>query len=208
MIELPDDVVQIAARALANSVIGTEDANWTPSDETTKHALAVLEAFLGACQAREQFRVNGTVPNSSSSLTRRWVMTTLHERLQEAVNERLRIAEAATPGPWESHGSSYYRIAPIGKPQVLAAFMRSTDAEHIAANDPARIIRECQRDLRVLERHAPILTKPMPSLVPLMCSYDWSDGDGWPTKWPCEEIKDLAEAYQIDAITQTEETNR
>jgi uncharacterized protein DUF6221 len=108
-------------------------------------------------------------------------MTTLHERLQEAVNERLRIAEEATP-EWDA-------------PVTLAIVTSGLPFEvisHAGANVPARIIRDCQRDLRVLERHAPtsldeVTVTPRPAWCLPCCEHH-----------PCPEIRDLAEAYQID----------
>ena len=70
------------------------------------------------------------------------------------------------------------------------------DADFIAANGPDRIVLDCERDLNLLARHAP---RHVP-LVGALC------GDCSTTEysavlrfveWPCAEICDLADEYQI-----------
>lgn len=124
---------------------------------------------------------------------------TLHESIKAAVEQRMAQAQAATPGPW---------FAATDYPQMVATqrlaerrdvtdipddevWLISTtlsnwpteDAQFIAANDPARIIRDCRRDLKVLARHAPGNAN--------YCSHHGS------IRYPCDEIRDLAEDYSI-----------
>jgi len=97
-------------------------------------------------------------------------VNTLHGRIKKAVKQRLAVAQAATPGPW---------FAATDYPQMVATerlterrdvsempddevWLISTtlshrpaeDAQFVAANDPARIIRDCTEDLAVLDEHA------------------------------------------------------
>jgi hypothetical protein len=117
---------------------------------------------------------------------------TLRERLQEAVNGRLRIAEAATSGPW-AYDSGLGMVVLIHNKDSLSVVASASveDAAYIVTNAPERTIRECQRDLRVLERHVPYddTSGAYSYTGCVTCSY---------RRWPCDEIKDLAEAYQID----------
>jgi hypothetical protein len=91
-----------------------------------------------------------------------------HTKILHAVTERLAIARAAlaAAGPFSSHPG----------PAPTAA--------HILANNPTTIIRHCERDLALLERH-----KPRPSI----CRH----GAGY-VHWPCDEIIELAAAYMIE----------
>ena len=68
---------------------------------------------------------------------------TLHERITAAVEKRLAVAQAAS----QPHGGRW----PM---RMFAAALGPDIAEHIADNGPARIIRDCRRDLKVLGRHA------------------------------------------------------
>lgn len=127
-------------------------------------------------------------------------MSDLHERLSAAVNERLELARKATPGPWDCHtvhpfmdGRVQARIAPIGKPKVLADVMQAVDMWFIAANDPATVIRHCERDLKVLGMHQWRAPGVNCGCDKAMCSC------GEHVPWPCEELVWLATAYAIDS---------
>jgi hypothetical protein len=166
----PDrDQLQELCRALLNTARDIHDLIKEPSSSCTRRSL------------------NTSQPDVSEKLMRR--MTNLHERLQEAVNERLRIAEAATPGPWV-YDSGLGMVVLIHNKDSLSVVASASveDAAYIAANGPDRTIRECQRDLRVLERHVhrghyASIQQCAVCKVPL----------------PCPELLDLAEVYEIDA---------
>jgi len=145
---------------------------------------------------------------------------TLHDRIRAAVEERKRVAEAATPGPWywdqegewgdrgprlSSSGKQERYESPLGSgqwheydPSVVSGFgydawglnVDDADAAHIALNDPARIIRDCERDLRVLERHKP---SPDPE-DDGVCEWCMDYHDQYPT-YPCDEIRELRDEY-------------
>lgn len=116
----------------------------------------------------------------------------LHEQLLAAVNARLEVARAATPGPWTTQGVGDFGWSVHfegGMPRGVETEdnrQGRDDADFIAANDPATVIRHCERDLRVLERHAPITGGGGTHL--------WCDHCDT-TEWPCDEIRDLAAAY-------------
>jgi hypothetical protein len=133
----------------------------------------------------------------------------LHERIETAVKQRQAVAQAATPGPWQAFGDSV--AAPIdqcncagggewphepgcGQEQIVYN-TRELDATFIAANGPARIIRDCQRDLKVLERHvaSPAFTERPVCLTCRRPGYMMIE------LLPCPELRDLAEAYGIEA---------
>lgn len=121
-------------------------------------------------------------------------MPDLHERLTAAVNARLEVARAAAVG-WDSA----VRI------QLNHDFVDAPLADAIVAyldgNDPATVIRHCERDLMVLERHV-----PSGSQRPVQCEFcAWlchsrsglgcDDPDA---PYPCDEVRDLAAAYGIE----------
>lgn len=131
-------------------------------------------------------------------------MSDLHEQLREAIRERQQRALAATPGPWtmrdgwgpaESDGlMRARRIADDQHATVIEPgddvdlIGRREDFEYIALESPVAVLRHCERDLKVLQRHG----------VSYLCD-DCGDpmcaecGHG-----PCDEIRDLADAYGIE----------
>jgi hypothetical protein len=121
-------------------------------------------------------------------------MTDLHERLTAAVNARLRITERCTPVnadagyAWEQRCETDV-IDAAGVP--VATNIGPLDAEHIAANDPATVIRHCLRDLKVLERHTFV-----PAGVNCGCDVALC-GCGEHVLWPCDDLVWLAAAYDV-----------
>jgi len=128
----------------------------------------------------------------------------LYLRLIDVVNARLKTARAAVliDAPWvayphepgqrdrvkdrsvwlvgaEDDASSKF-ICEVGQHDRAPLV-----AAHIAANDPATVIRMCERDLKVLKRH----------------QYDdggYCSGCGTDVDpLPCPEVRDLAEAYEV-----------
>jgi ribosomal protein S18 acetylase RimI-like enzyme len=95
----------------------------------------------------------------------------LHDRIEAAVRERMAVAQAATPGPWaiwrDLDFQGFYTVGDEagviaegevyieGEVNPTAHVYVEPDAEFIAANDPARILRDCAEDLGVLRRHRP-----------------------------------------------------
>jgi hypothetical protein len=123
----------------------------------------------------------------------------LHDQIRTAVTARLETARAAgerSPnwrvaeddgfrGKVEHDGKHY---APIIYDE---GYPTDAEARHIAANDPAFTIRQCERDLRVLDRHAPMDDSGDGGYCEI---YHGEDESGW----PCVEVRDLADAYGID----------
>ncbi len=66
----------------------------------------------------------------------------LHARLVAALDEEQARAEAATPGPWSASEEAV---------QDLPYSLRTCDAEHIAAQDPARTLARVAADRADLE---------------------------------------------------------
>lgn len=155
---------------------------------------------------------------------------TPHEALKAAVEERMRLAKEATGERWWSNGGQEVRTLPADSPGAVEPFgylvarppvalfdappqidyetrrrREWADFAHIAANDPAFVIRQCERDLKVLERHAPeeVRHRPGQEVRFIDCSSCFIEGEdyddyGGPADYPCIEIRDLAEVYQIN----------
>lgn len=147
----------------------------------------------------------------------------MFEALKAAVEERMRLARAAknNTGRWSwGHGFGDMcndATCPFG--ELLDEAEEDEDfagtvlmqvhgydikepwegAAHIAANDPAFVIRACERDLKVLERHRreTFGDSDLPELLEVERDEPWCRvcrGSGW----PCAEIRDLAEVYRIN----------
>ena len=126
----------------------------------------------------------------------RVVSTDLHTQLAQAIRARLEVAKAADPGPWvvgrEPNGGRVYVVEPRNFDWVGTVFaaQRSNqyrptqNADHIAANDPATVIRMCERDLGVLARHADIGGQCA------QCN----------RAHPCLEIRAMAIAHDLDPM--------
>jgi hypothetical protein len=89
---------------------------------------------------------------------------TLHARVRAAVEHRLALARAASPGnpegdTWTTGGYVGWLIEDQeGDPVVYdEGALTETQTAHIAANDPASIIALCEGALRILDRHRPVL---------------------------------------------------
>jgi len=111
----------------------------------------------------------------------------IHTQLVAKVNEQLELAKAAhqrdlKPG-WWNNGSGV-----VGLRREVNAFL--------ATNDPATVIRHCERDLRVLSRH--VDTGGEPYSDPGYCRGCHADfQEEWAETWPCDEIRDLAYAHGV-----------
>ena len=88
-----------------------------------------------------------------------------------------------------------------GKPQLretgeVATSPRFGVARHIARHDPARALRQVDRDRRVLDRHRP---EDIPGTIRIgVGGGDICAGCGvrnGPAAWPCAEVRDLAAVY-------------
>jgi hypothetical protein len=124
----------------------------------------------------------------------------LHERLKAAVDARLEMARAVTVGhSWAAEpvvldnpqfGHGIVARSDDGGVQHIADSFSPQEAAHIAANDPTTVIRHCERDLAVLERHRPV------GYGCLTCR----TGNGAtrpPNERCCDEVIDMAAAYGV-----------
>lgn len=144
-------------------------------------------------------------------------VTDLHSRVLAAVEAREKIAKKAVGPRWESNGSweirtppsgsinrnsdglDWYQVfkAPDSEGQSIEEFRRrlSANADYVEAYDPYFALKSCARDFKVLERHV----KEVLSSGVEACF--WCSEDGYNPiviRYPCIEIKDLAELYEVD----------
>lgn len=120
-------------------------------------------------------------------------MSDLHAALLEAITARktrAQIVHEAEPGAWNLMlKQGKYWVADANGDR-LAEVATLADADLIVNENPAAVLRQCERDLKVLARHRPRL---VPGAVGVQC--DTCEPPDW--RWPCIEITDLAEAYAI-----------
>jgi hypothetical protein len=132
--------------------------------------------------------------------------TDLHVILVAAVQHRLELARAATPGPWSpdspwlSDVVNSALLGPVADCSIGTGFRPQSleDARHIAANSPDVVIRQCEADLRRLERHVP---NAVESEAAGLCAY------GWHEAWPCCDVRDLAASYAVEVLNEGDETH-
>lgn len=117
-----------------------------------------------------------------------------------------KAAEAATPGPWAPEDpllSDVVTSALLGRvadcsvgtgyrPQSIP------DAAHIAANDPATVLRRIAADRKLIHRHQPVHDRTGWSngeydTVNPACATCGSEDSAVP--WPCDTIRDLATGW-------------
>lgn len=67
---------------------------------------------------------------------------------------------------------------------------------HLAANDPAFVIRACRADLQRLERHAPVEKSWVPK-VDDRSAWLCDGHDLSMPPWPCSEVRSLAEVWEV-----------
>ena len=122
----------------------------------------------------------------------------LYTRLERAITERLEVAREAVAdlkaegdkadGEW-AHDMWCVRtrggLSIVNAPRVYV-YLR-----HIAANDPAHVIRACERDLRVLRRHA---ATDNGECCRYCCPGEHTRRDDR-VPFPCVEITDMAGVY-------------
>ena len=139
---------------------------------------------------------------------------TLHARLEAAILARQERAQAAGARGGEWFATFYspmdeWRVRDRPTAGQIVEVIADEDcaeqvSEHIAAEDPAFVLRQCARDLKVLERHGRfeqkdwsrergIFTAPACTY----CELTSNDGDGLSRDWPCADLLDLADAYAI-----------
>lgn len=129
-------------------------------------------------------------------------MADLYERLKFAIEIRLMVARAATPGPWEYavvEGRAY-----IGRADTLPSVAEvefEADVHHILATAPDDAVRRYEADLERLNEHIPKRTameKWAPQLDGLLVDWLCAGHGLQPPPWPCPEFSRLAAVYQIE----------
>jgi hypothetical protein len=120
--------------------------------------------------------------------------------LNARLDEDEQTAKAATAGPWSVDSESYAEaIHSADRTAVVAGgrwgdeasvFETTEDAIHIARHDPARVLREVERDRRILELHAPGETEYVDGDVCMTCEVK---GEG--PHHPCQTLRLLALPY-------------
>lgn len=135
-------------------------------------------------------------------------------RLEREITERLKLARRAADSAaetWSYEDGEYHptvRVGPDdetwrrevqfviwtcedeadGCPELVRGLR--AEGRHIAANDPAHVIRACERDLRVLRRHA---ATDNGECCRRCCPGDHARRERVP--FPCVEITDMAGVY-------------
>ncbi len=135
---------------------------------------------------------------------------TLHDRIRAVVEERLRIAREATPGPWLASGNAdgqnfvttdalSIEVCTHDGSWYMQLTRQEIDARHIAANDPADAILSAEHALGILERHRAetFAGSSLPEHLDLDPDESWCRvcrGSGW----PCPDIRDLATRWRVE----------
>lgn len=132
-------------------------------------------------------------------------MSDLAARLREIIEDRLRVAQAAAEianGPFDGTGIVVMRLHGGG---IRTVVLPSEVARFLVRNNPANAILASERDLAVLERHAP---DPVVGGCEAGCR-EWCpypdpehvgppDDGGWDRQdWPCSEITAMAKRYGV-----------
>ena len=117
-------------------------------------------------------------------------MADLHDRIRAAIEARRERAQAAQRivADW---------TALIDRLWKMDVYARDSAWEVLEAENPATVLRHVDRDLKVLERHKEVVAEGWGHGA-LVCELIWMASDGWPIDWPCDDIRDLAEAYGIE----------
>lgn len=141
-------------------------------------------------------------------------MNSLYARIEAAILSRQERAQAATGGLWRAFGTYVatevnactcaggFEWVPhephCGYEPIHGGGLAEHDATFIAAEDPAFVLRQCERDLKTLERHLPTASTISPdyhtfcddTCTGIRCQCCSRDA-------PCPDIQDLADAYSV-----------
>lgn len=112
----------------------------------------------------------------------------LAEWLGQRLDEDERIARAAKPGPWHWDGSVY------ATHPTDAVVDYSESAEHIAAWDPARVLREIEAKRQLLDEHQDVNDGSCGTCVDGQWGYPTHGGSS-PQRYPCRALRFLALPY-------------
>ncbi|GAA5033093.1 DUF6221 family protein [Streptomyces siamensis] len=108
--------------------------------------------------------------------------------LGEQLDEDERIALAASPGPWSANAEHDEVVAvdgiPVAEGFALSGRQLRATVDHIAAHDPARVLREIEAKRRIL-----YLAVQLPKVTASTDLFD-NNRDAW-----AEVLKQLALSY-------------
>ncbi len=121
-------------------------------------------------------------------------MVDLARWLGQQLDEDGRIARAATPGPWTQSGIGEYGWGvsfsrPGAGVEAEDSEQGRADAEHIAAHDPARVLREIDAKREIMGHHVPVGDGTV------CLSYCHTRTPGEAQTWPCLTLRLLALPY-------------
>ncbi|MCX5537838.1 DUF6221 family protein [Streptomyces sp. NBC_00006] len=133
-------------------------------------------------------------------------MSGIADFLRARIQERRALAEAASPGPWHADADGYEVLAVDGI-TVADGFalsdrqLRAT-VNHIAANDPADVIADCDAKLALVEMHPPEeipehSRRPWSTFTVQCASESWkvySDAENR-VEYPCRTLRLLAQPF-------------
>jgi hypothetical protein len=141
----------------------------------------------------------------------------LHGWITQQVDATEAVAQAATPGPWtvtpvvygkpeDGYGppTNFEITAPDAEIVTHAMYEgggihRGPNAQHIALNDPAAVLRRCAADRKILTEHQPYGE----SWEPYACTGCGYDGSDYCSTWitdhtnDCPTLQALAEGYGL-----------
>lgn len=136
-------------------------------------------------------------------------MNDLLQKLEAAMNERARVIEGSGYLGWLTYlmpdGSMHYTTAgsqPLDEPHWVVDGKEAVGyASAQVVHDEKREWRRLARDRKLLERHKPELDA-RGRLICSCCRTDHTMLGEWdnvaqPVLWPCGDVRDLAEDYEI-----------
>lgn len=139
-------------------------------------------------------------------------MNDLLQKLEAAIAETERIAREAGGGEWVHmdlgrHPTSIWDET--HRRPVAGMATAPPAGEHIAHNDPKRVLRRVARDRKLLERHSPgpKVQRGVARQEVQQCEYCASlchsrsglmCDEPADAVWPCDDVRDLAEDYEIE----------
>jgi hypothetical protein len=129
-------------------------------------------------------------------------MVDLVQWLTAQLDEDERIARAATAGPWSRMGQRVLDPSPpsdrLGVGMAVGHAAASADfnetADHIAAWDPARVLREIDAKRKLANLHRPVRSPQPDGITNLDCSTCGGEEKLSPS-WPCPSLRLLAAPY-------------
>jgi hypothetical protein len=126
-------------------------------------------------------------------------MAELVQWLRAQLDTDERIARAATAGPWLVDCETYAEALIAGDGTTViaggrwggeaSAFESTEDALHIAAHDPARVLREIEAKRRILDLHSLVGTLQTGARIETVVSCPIC------RVWPCSTVRLLALPY-------------